>query len=387
MYYDYSNMNQSIEKIFDEYKIIFKSKQDYINIQIQKNNHLNVFESKFNLKYLHKYKLLMGNLSIDEMIEFMNELIDSKRIKIEEYENNLKLILISTIKSYPNVELILNEKNIIEKLINEIEGMKNENKLLKKNYEEIREKIELIEEENKKINFKIQLIEKKQQDKLNKYYKSENENNKNFELIKMKIKLSNDLIKMIKSLSQSNDNKNTKIDLSKQLLNCNKNKIDEIIFNSNKTNIIDMKEEIFKKIFPTFSQDLIIFSSNSVFSNKYPNDYQYILSIYNSTEHRNLNFFFKNMKHSKNIIYTFTPILEKLIEIEVENEVYGIINNDTIYNKIIKNNYFEKIIEESIELFINSNRYNILIFQIKMNNCENINYIHFLYETYLIQEI
>jgi hypothetical protein len=95
----------------------------------------------------------------------MNELIDSKRIKIEEYENNLKLILISTIKSYPNVELILNEKNIIEKLINEIEGMKNENKLLKKNYEEIREKIELIEEENKKINFKIQLIEKKQQDK------------------------------------------------------------------------------------------------------------------------------------------------------------------------------------------------------------------------------
>ena len=124
MYYDYSNMNQSIEKIFDEYKIIFKSKQDYINIQIQKNNHLDVFESKFNLKYLHKYKLLMGNLSIDEMIEFMNELIDSKRIKIEEYENNLKLILISTIKSYPNVELILNEKNIIEKLINEIEGMK-----------------------------------------------------------------------------------------------------------------------------------------------------------------------------------------------------------------------------------------------------------------------
>ena len=46
-----------IKKIFDEYKIIFKSKQDYINIQIQKNNHLNVFESKFNLKYLHKYKL------------------------------------------------------------------------------------------------------------------------------------------------------------------------------------------------------------------------------------------------------------------------------------------------------------------------------------------
>ena len=43
---------------------------------------------------------------------------------------------------------------------------------------------------------------------------------------------------MIKSLIQSNDEKNIKIDLSKKLLNCNKEIIDEIIFNSNKKNFI-----------------------------------------------------------------------------------------------------------------------------------------------------
>ena len=166
----------------------------------------------------------------------------------------------------------------------------------------------MIEEENKKMNFKIDLIEKQQQDKLNKKDKLDKENDKNIELIKMKIKLSKYFTKMIKSLIQSNDEKNIKIDLSKQLLNCNKEIIDEIIFNSNKKNIIDIKEEIYKTIVPIFSKELIIFTSNSIFSKKYPSDFQTILSIYNSTEHRNLNFFL--MKYPKNIIYTFSPILE-----------------------------------------------------------------------------
>ena len=67
------------------------------------------------------------------------------------------------------------------------------------------------------MNFKIDLIEKQQQHKLNKKDKLDKENDKNIELIKMKIKLSKDFTKMIESLIQSNDEKNIKIDLSKQL--------------------------------------------------------------------------------------------------------------------------------------------------------------------------
>ena len=44
------------------------------------------------------------------MIEFINGLINQKNIKIEKNENNLKLILISTLPNNPNVELIIKKK-------------------------------------------------------------------------------------------------------------------------------------------------------------------------------------------------------------------------------------------------------------------------------------
>ena len=152
--------NQTNPKIFNQYQIKLTSNMDYINISIKNTNTFNIYESKFNLEYLHQFKLLMPNLTINEMIDFINILIDGNDIKIEENENNLKLILISKIVAYPNVELNLNKKNIIEKIIKEIEGIKDENKILKNNYEAIKNKIELIEEDNQKLNMRIDLIEK-----------------------------------------------------------------------------------------------------------------------------------------------------------------------------------------------------------------------------------
>ena len=87
-------LNQTIQKIFNQYQIKLTSNMDYINILIQNNNTFNIYESKFNLEYLHQFKLLIGNFTIKEMIECINGLIDVKEIKIEENENNLKLILI-----------------------------------------------------------------------------------------------------------------------------------------------------------------------------------------------------------------------------------------------------------------------------------------------------
>ena len=86
--------NQSIQKIFNQYQIKLTSNMDYINIIIQNNNTSNIYESKFNLEYLHQFKLLIPNFTINEMIDFINGLIDGNDIKIEENENNLKFILI-----------------------------------------------------------------------------------------------------------------------------------------------------------------------------------------------------------------------------------------------------------------------------------------------------
>ena len=104
--------NYSYKKIFNKCQIKLSIILDSINIQIQKENSFDFFEYNFNFEYLHQYKLLMGNLTINEMIDFINTLIERKNIKIEENKINMKLILIYNITKYENVELILNKKEI-----------------------------------------------------------------------------------------------------------------------------------------------------------------------------------------------------------------------------------------------------------------------------------
>ncbi len=53
--------------------------------------------------------------------------------------------------------------------------------------------------------------------------------------------------------------KKCKVDLSKQLININKEEIYGLILHSIKTNIVEIKEEVFKKIIPNFSQNIIVF--------------------------------------------------------------------------------------------------------------------------------
>ena len=94
---------QSIQKIFNKYQIQLSIILDSINIQIQKQNLFNIYEYNFNIEYLQQHKLLMANLTIEEMINFIGSLIDLKNIKIEENNINMKLILISTLHKYENV--------------------------------------------------------------------------------------------------------------------------------------------------------------------------------------------------------------------------------------------------------------------------------------------
>ena len=120
---------------FNEYNIKLNSNKESIIIEIQDS--INIYESNFNMEYLRKNKLLMGNLTIKEMIEFIQTLITFKNIQIEKNDINMKIIFISNFPIYPNVELILNKKEllsneIIEKIINEIKYLKEENRDLKK---------------------------------------------------------------------------------------------------------------------------------------------------------------------------------------------------------------------------------------------------------------
>ena len=109
--------NTSIQKKYQKYLIKLSSDSDLINILIEKDN--TIYESNFNLEYLHKQKLLMSSFTTQEIIQFIIELIDMNKIEIKEENMNLKLILIYTLPNHSNVELNLQNKNIIS---NEIEN-------------------------------------------------------------------------------------------------------------------------------------------------------------------------------------------------------------------------------------------------------------------------
>ena len=123
--------NTSIQKQYQNYLIKLSSDLDIINILIEKDN--TIFESNFNLEYLHQHKLLMTSFTTQEIIELIIGLIDMNKIEIKEENLNLKLILISTLTNYSNVILNLQKKNIIsnemiEKLFKEFENIKKKTK-------------------------------------------------------------------------------------------------------------------------------------------------------------------------------------------------------------------------------------------------------------------
>ena len=156
--------NESIEKIFTQYIIKLTLKVNLINISIQKINSYIIYESNFNQEFFYYYKLLFSNLSLKEIMDFICELIEQKKIQIEENKNNLKLTLLFNLNSI--VKLILKKKKeIIETLKNEIEYLKEENKHLKESFKNLNEKIKEKEkiENNNKINYeyKTKEIEKR----------------------------------------------------------------------------------------------------------------------------------------------------------------------------------------------------------------------------------
>ena len=119
----------------------------------------------------------------------------------------------------------------------------------------------------------------------------------------------------------------------------------------------------------------------------YKNAHNKILDIYNSTEHRNLKLFLKNIKNFKYVIYTFSHILD-VPEIEIKNEKFGAINQKSIYKKIISEICGEKIIEKYIKNYYENDKFNLCIFQIYEDNSIYLNHINHLYENYIkIQQV
>ena len=148
------NLNE-IEKTYNNFKIKIDSKLNSFIMTIYQTNTNKIFESSFNIDFLHTFKLFKSINTIQDIIECIYKLIDQKKVIIEIQKEKLKIILLSLVQETPNVKLILKQKDIllttINGQINEMKELKEENlnefNLLKKNIENLSNKIILIEKD------------------------------------------------------------------------------------------------------------------------------------------------------------------------------------------------------------------------------------------------
>ena len=138
---------------FYNYSINLYSKRDIIKIHIIINNDINKeYETSFKLKNLQSYKQLNSNKSIQEIVNFILQLIKNKNIEIKSNdESQLKLIL--CFQNQSNIELLIDKKE--QKLI-EYNQINSSLKLLKEKNIELEKKINLIISKYDKLEQNIQ---------------------------------------------------------------------------------------------------------------------------------------------------------------------------------------------------------------------------------------
>ena len=324
-------------------------------------------EDKF--KKHHKENYYMDNLisleqkidkKINELTYYMNKkeddlknLINEKDIIIKEMNKKLieqeKMILTN---KYETLNLILNLCKMFSKFNNELKE-KNINANLDFSFLNVFEKYAI---SNSKI-----ILEKKD------------------------IEIASKIYEYIEKIASFNMNKKLKINLKSFLINCEQRNIEALIYRLkkeiNQNNSLNQDEkdyelriikEVFKKIVPTFCQDIIASMISCELGPKYNQYNEIIIEIYKESRHFNFESFFKKIESKKNIIYTFSKITEDIFDKgnDIENK-YGIFNRENAVIEHIQSTKEDKILMALIQLFNNEEK-KILIFRFLENEPNNI---------------
>ena len=201
----------------------------------------------------------------------------------------------------------------------------------------------------------------------------------------------NEIFNKIKDLTSIGANQNSlQIKFKNQIINCGKEEIKGIVYSIIKNKNLDtlyeendLKEiemKVMQYIVPTFSQDIIGISKFSNFERRYKEDLENIYTIYKETHRYNIIEFLKKSVKYKNIIYTFSSILEHINIKEIENPLIGKIKNDNIENILVSKYKSELELEKSLgDLFLNKDK-KVLIMRFTPNDLKYISLIKFLIE-------
>ena len=206
------------------------------------------------------------------------------------------------------------------------------------------------------------------------------------------IKIAEKIIEYFDLITSFNKNPKLKLNLEKLLINCELHNIEGLIFkiideqklNRNDQNYeINLIREVFKKIVPTFCQDIIVsllYSNNDV---KYQEMNDIVMKIYKNSKCDNFEMFFGEIKSKKNIIYTFSKITENLFngDNSIKNS-FGIFNKRTSIIEMIDSIKSENDLIFLLKSFTFKKDKNILILKFTEKDLNKINSINYVLENF-----
>ena len=187
--------------------------------------------------------------------------------------------------------------------------------------------------------------------------------------------------------------KTLNINLEKLMINCEEHNIDGLIFKikndlklkdddpNYETIIID---EIFKKIVPTFCQDIMVFLITNKIKTEYMKMNEMVTNIYRKNRYYNFISFFENIKSNRIIIYTFSKITQEIYneEKDLVNK-FGKFTTQNIETQIIESIKSENDLIFLLKSFASHKYKKILIIKLsekEFNQMNSINYIISNYE-------
>ena len=174
-------------------------------------------------------------------------------------------------------------------------------------------------------------------------------------------------------------------DLRKTLVSNDLEDIQGIIYQASKNGVNknDMITEVIKKISLILPQDIILCQKINRFQSNNPDLSDQIIKEYNKGEHSNLRCFLEKMENMKNVVYTFSNILDVIELSDFNNEKLEKEEKITINNiKNIKISSFksENEFEKEIDHFLLEKKFKICLINFNSNEGNFLNYVKYFIE-------
>ena len=156
--------------------------------------------------------------------------------------------------------------------------------------------------------------------------------------------------------------------------------ITEEIGNNRKNNDY-LLSKVISKVSLVLPQDILICLKLNSFKSKYEEISNQIIENYDRGEHSNMRKFLEKMTNNKNIVYTFSDILDLIENLDnINNPKFGEISNNNIKQIKISSYKSENEFEKGIDDFFEDDKYKLCFIKFNVYEGTFLNYVKFFIE-------